>query len=97
LWDDCTQEETHQEPLGGPQKDGDEEKENLALASQAKKGKGKVKNTGGDSSSQASTGKDLSKVKCFHCHKKGHYASQCPERKKGGNETQPKVVVSPKA
>jgi hypothetical protein len=50
--------------------------ENLALSSQAKRGKGKVRmNTGGDSSSQVGTGKDLSKVKCFHCHKKGHYAS----------------------
>jgi hypothetical protein len=96
LWDDCIQEETRREALGGPQEDGDEE--NLALSSQAKKGKGKVrKNTGGDSSSQAGTGKDLSKVKCFHCHKKGHYASQCPERKKGGNRTQPEVVASTKA
>jgi hypothetical protein len=82
LWDDCIQEETCREALGGPQEDGDEE--NLALSSQAKKGKGKVrKNRGGDSSSQVGTGKDLSKVKCFHYHKKGHYASQCLERKKG--------------
>jgi hypothetical protein len=96
LWDDCIQEETRREALGGPQEDGDVE--NLALASQARKGKGKVRmNTGGDSSSQAGTGKDLSKVKCFHCHKKGHYASQCPERKKGGNRMQPEVAASTRA
>jgi hypothetical protein len=96
LWNDCIQEETHGEALGGPQEDGDVE--NLALASQARKGKGKVRmNTGGDSSSQASTGKELSKVNCFHCHKKGHYASQCLERKKGGNKMQPYVAASTRA
>jgi hypothetical protein len=47
-------------------------------------------NKGGDSCSQAGIGKDLSKVKCFHCHKKGHYASKCLERKKGINRMQPK-------
>jgi hypothetical protein len=71
---------------------------NLALASQVKRGKGKAMvNTRGDSSSQVGTGKDLSKVKCFHSHKKGHCASQCLERNKGGNKTQPKVVASAKA
>jgi hypothetical protein len=24
---------------------------------------------------------DLSKVECYHCHKKGHYANKCPEKK----------------
>jgi hypothetical protein len=72
--------------------------ENLALASRVKKGKGKVRmNTCGDSSSQAGTGKGLSKVKCFHCHKKGHYASQCLERKKGKNRMQPEVAALTRA
>jgi hypothetical protein len=26
--------------------------------------------------------KDMSKVKCFSCHKFGHYAGQCPNKKK---------------
>jgi hypothetical protein len=29
--------------------------------------------------------KDLSKIKCFSCHKNGHYASQCPKKNKKGN------------
>jgi hypothetical protein len=38
----------------------------------------------------------MRKVKCFACHKFGHYAGQCPHRKKGGNKTQPEVVASTK-
>ena len=30
----------------------------------------------------------MSKVKCFACHKCGHYASQCLEQKKGKDKTQ---------
>jgi hypothetical protein len=41
--------------------------------------------------------KDMSKVKCYACHKFGHYAGQCANKKKDGNGTQSKVVVSAKA
>jgi hypothetical protein len=39
-----------------------------------------------DSSCQGK--KDLSHIKCFRCDKHGHYASQCPERKKGKGKQQ---------
>jgi hypothetical protein len=81
LWDDCIQEETWEESKASRQEDGEE---NLALVSQAKKGKGKGNSEG--ATSQLGK-KDLSKIKCFACHKIGHYASQCRE-KKGQGKTQ---------
>ena len=53
------------------------DEEALALAwkskGEAKKNKGGKKNL------------DISKVKCFICHKQGHFASECPNRKKKNN------------
>ena len=41
--------------------------------------KGKVKkHQGGETFGK----KDMSKVKCFACHKFAHYAGQCPNKKK---------------
>jgi hypothetical protein len=59
----------------GGKKGGDD---NLALIGQTKKGKGKgpSKGKGKSEDSASQTGKkDLSKIKCFICHKQGHYAS----------------------
>jgi hypothetical protein len=86
LWDDCIQEETREESKGNKQ-GGSEE--NLALVSKTRKGKGKSSSKKGNNdggSSQPGKKKDLSKIKCFSCHKNGHYASQCLEKKKKGNE-----------
>jgi hypothetical protein len=73
LWDDFSQKETREEAIQGNQGKGDEDEENVAL--HAKKGRGDGK-------------KDVIKVKCFSCHKIGHYASQCPNKKKSKKETQ---------
>ena len=29
--------------------------------------------------------KDLANVECYHCHKKGHYANKCPDKKDNNN------------
>ena len=83
LWDDFTQKEIWEESITrGQRKGGDEE--NLALVGQAKKGKGKAKqNQSEGASSRTKKEKDMSKVKCFACHKFGHYVGQCPNKKKG--------------
>jgi len=74
LWDDFIQEEIWEESLYGGQRKGDDD-ENLSLASHARTGKGKTKtNTSGEATSQNGKKKDMSKLKCFACHKFGHYA-----------------------
>ena len=49
------------------------------MATKERKGKGK-KNP--SQSSAKGKKQDLSKVKCFHCHQHGHYATNCPQKKK---------------
>jgi hypothetical protein len=74
LWDDFVQEEIRLgQSSGSSSSPHIVDEEGLALAS---KGKGKKKKGGKKKNI------DFSKVKCFQCHKMGHFASQCPEKKK---------------
>jgi hypothetical protein len=76
LWDDFVQEEIHLGQASGSYSTSQVvDKEALVLAS---KGKGKPKKK----CSSKKKNMDLSKVKRFQCHKFGHFASQCPEKKK---------------
>lgn len=83
LWADCTQEEMRLATRGGTHP-----KENQALASHARKGKGRDKGRfekrdkrGGSSSPpRKNKRKHFSKIQCFKCDKFGHCASRCPLR-----------------
>jgi hypothetical protein len=82
LWDDCIEEETRMESKAC-KKDGEE---NQALFGQSNKGRGKAPGKGKGKSEDSTLDprkKDLSKIKCFGCHKHSHSASQCPDKKNG--------------
>jgi hypothetical protein len=79
LWDDFVQEETRRGCVHGNSSTGHEE-ENVALATTSKK---KFrKGPKGGQKPKGKGNKDMSKVKCFACHKFGHYVGQCPNKKK---------------
>ena len=68
-----------------------------ALIGQAKKSGGKGPSKGEakiEESTSHARKKDLSKIKCFICHKKNHYASQYSEKKKGKGKQQHQVTSS---
>jgi hypothetical protein len=79
LWDDFVQAETRRGYVQGSSSTGHEE-ENVALATTSKK-KFKKGPKGGNKP-KGEGKKDMSKVKCFACHMFGHYAGQCPNKKK---------------
>ena len=62
---------------------GGAEASTVALAGKGKKKAGKKGPKAGDKKkSRGEQQRDMSKVKCFACHKFGHYVVQCPNRKK---------------
>jgi hypothetical protein len=71
LWDDFVQEETQRGYVHGSSSTGHDE-ENVALVGNNKK---KIrKGPKGGNKTKGEGKKDMSKVKCFACHKFGHYA-----------------------
>eukprot|EP00253_Pinus_taeda_P015151 PITA_15151 len=72
------QEEIRRSTMDGASSSKHDDEENLALASKAKKGKGKASQY---KSSEGGKKFNKSKVRCFHCHELGHYATNCPKKK----------------
>ena len=54
------------------------DEDNCTLAEKANKGKCRK----ASHSSVKGKKQDMSKVKCFHCHQHGHYATNFPQKKK---------------
>ena len=66
-----------------------DDEEDFSLAAKVKKGKGNKFHSKSDSKGKKL---DMSKVKCFHCHKHGHIDTNCPQKKK--NKKDDGVVAS---
>ena len=79
LWDDFLQEETRMGQGSSSSSSAPQivDEESLTLAG---KSKGKAKKKKGGKKNL-----DMSKVKSFICHKQGHFASQCLDKKKKNN------------
>ena len=71
---------------------GKEEEENVALSATGKKfkkgPKGVAKQQRGEQK------KDLSRVRCYACNVFGHYAGQCPNKKRGKQEKEEQVAAT---
>ena len=85
LWDDFIQDETCRGYIQGNTSHNKDDEENVALAAKGKKKKYKKGSKGG--TKQQDGEKDMSKVICFACQKFGHYARQCPNKKKKKQQT----------
>ena len=57
------------------------DEENFTLAAKEMKGKGKKSYSKSESRKEGKK-RDMSKVKCFHYHEHGNYATNCPQKKK---------------
>jgi hypothetical protein len=86
LWTDCIQEELRLKARGVE----DSPDDNHALALHTKKGgrfKRNFRQTFKDEKTSSTSGydqrRDMIEIQCFRCDKYGHYARNCPTRKKG--------------
>ena len=80
LWSDLVSEEIRRTTMDGSSSKHDDEVD-FSLATKEKMKKGKKFHSRSEASEYGKE-HNMSKVKCFHCHKFGHIATNCPHKKK---------------
>ena len=84
LWFDLVLEEFRRNTRDGSSSKNDDE-ENCALDGKEKKGKRRKSHSKSETEKEGKKC-DISKIKIFHCHDHGHYATNCPQKKNNNNK-----------
>ena len=74
---------TQQTSSANPKKDQDHQQGSRRRGGRRRQGQGHdFPATGVNASTVKKEVKDISQVECYNCHRKGHYATKCPQRPK---------------